>query len=122
VQAAGLTQSILSAYRHETLCEIVAHFSLTPRFVRLTGLDNIYAHSKIDLGRAWLAELALPREQILLIGDTLHDFDVAAALGVDCLLVSGGHHPAHRLRERTPHVCADLTALGARLGFSPVSR
>lgn len=118
VIAAGLTQSILSAYRHETLCEIVNHFGLVPRFVRFTGLDNIYAHSKIDLGRAWLAELGLPAAQVLLVGDTLHDFEVAQALGVDCALIAGGHHPVDRLHGRAAPVFADLTAFAAAFGLS----
>lgn len=113
VLAAGLSQSILSAYRHSTLCEIVAHFGLTTRFVRLNGLDNIYAHSKVELGRAWLAELGLPTEQILLVGDTLHDLEVAEALGVDCALIANGHHPAERLRVRSTRVFANLGAFRA---------
>lgn len=113
VLAGGLSQSILSAYRHSTLCEIVEHFGLTTRFVRLNGLDNIYAHSKVELGRAWLAELSLPTEEILLIGDTLHDLDVAEALGVDCVLIANGHHPVERLRARTTRVFANLGAFRA---------
>jgi phosphoglycolate phosphatase len=110
VLAAGVSQSILSAYRHSTLCEIVEHFGLTSRFVRLNGLDNIYAHSKVELGRAWVAELALAPDQILLVGDTLHDFEVAEALGIDCVLVANGHHPAERLRARTTDVFTTLSA------------
>jgi phosphoglycolate phosphatase len=111
IQRAGVTQSVLSAYRGETLREIVAHFGLLPHFVRLTGLDNIYAHSKTELGRAWVAELGIPPGDILLVGDTLHDLEVARELGVDCVLVAGGHHPAERLRRATDHVMDDLGAL-----------
>jgi phosphoglycolate phosphatase len=107
----GATQSILSAYRQETLHEIVAHFGLTPHFIRLTGLDNIYAHSKAELGRAWITELGLPPAEVLLVGDTLHDLDVARHLGVDCVLVAAGHHPASRLRARHDRVVEDLAAL-----------
>lgn len=107
----GATQSILSAYRQETLHEIVGHFGLTRHFIRLTGLDNIFAHSKAGLGRAWLAELGLPPAQVLLIGDTLHDLDVAQHMGVDCVLVAAGHHPAARLRARHDRVVDDLSAL-----------
>lgn len=121
VLAAGRTQSILSAYRHSTLCEIVEHFGLTRHFSHLSGLDDIYAHSKVELGRTALAALGLPREQVLLIGDTLHDFDVATALGLDCVLVAGGHHPAERLRARTPHVVDNLSELAVRIGV-PLTR
>ena len=111
VAAAGLNQSILSAYRQQTLEEIVAHFGLTRHFVRLNGLDNIYAHSKAELGRAWLRELALPTSDVLLIGDTLHDLEVARELGIDCILVAAGHHPADRLRAGHDRVVNSLAEL-----------
>jgi phosphoglycolate phosphatase len=120
-RAAGITQSILSAYRQETLHEIVAHFGLTNFFLRLTGLDNIYAHSKAELGRAWVAELGLPRSEVLMVGDTLHDFDVAVEMGVDCVLVAAGHHPASRLQARTARVVPDLGALLADATIFPPS-
>jgi phosphoglycolate phosphatase len=112
---AGVTQSILSAYRQETLHEIVAHFDLTGHFLRLTGLDNIFAHSKAELGRAWLAELGLPPASVLLVGDTLHDLEVAQHMGVDCVLVAAGHHPASRLRARHPRVLDHLAELSPLL-------
>lgn len=118
VTAAGLTQSVLSAYRQDTLREIIRHFGLEPHFVRITGLNDIYAHSKLEAGRAWVEELALPRDSLLLVGDTLHDLDVAEALGIDCVLVAHGHHPLERLRARTPRVVSDLAALAAELGLS----
>ena len=115
---AGSTQSILSAYRQQTLTEIVGHFALTPHFVRLTGLDNIFAHSKAELGRAWIAELGLPPQDVLMVGDTLHDLDVAAAMGVDCALVAAGHHPEARLRTRSQRVFQNLRALSAELNIA----
>lgn len=117
VLASGRTQSILSAYRHETLCEIVAHFGLTNRFTELAGLDNIYAESKSALGRASMARLGIDPKQVIMIGDTLHDFDVAEAMGVGCILVAHGHHPLDRLAPRCENVVEDLTELRAKLGL-----
>ncbi len=111
VTQSGITQSILSAYRHETLHEIVDHFGLKPHFIRLTGLDNIYAASKADLGLAWIKELGLPPKEVLLVGDTLHDLDVARHMGTDCVLVAAGHHPSSRLRARHDWVVENLAEL-----------
>ncbi len=123
VLAGGATQSILSAYRHETLCEIVDHFGLTSKFVRLSGLDNIYAASKAALGRDALARLGVAPSEVLMVGDTLHDFEVAVELGVDCVLVSHGHHPLDRLSRSCDRVFADLhelrVALTAGLSAAP---
>lgn len=111
VDRAGASQSLLSAYRDETLREIVAHFGLTSHFRELAGLDNIYAHSKVELGRRQLARLGVPPADIVLIGDTLHDLEVARELGVDCVLVSAGHQPAEKLRLHHDRVINSLAEL-----------
>jgi len=116
VVAAGMTQSILSAYRHETLCEIVGHFGLTEHFTGLAGLDNIYAESKAELGRRRLAELQVAPRDVVMIGDTLHDYDVAEAMGVACILVAHGHHPLDRLIQKSEHVVNDLGEAAQKLG------
>jgi len=115
IAARGLTQSILSAYHHESLRVVVRHHGVSPHFTELHGLDNIYAQSKVALGRAFLATLGVPPREVLLIGDTLHDLAVAQELGTDCVLVAHGHHPAERLRAATERVFPDLRALAAAL-------
>jgi phosphoglycolate phosphatase len=115
--ARGMSQSILSAYKHDTLCEIVDHFGLTSRFARLSGLDDIYAHSKAELGRRCIEELRLAPRDVVLIGDTLHDFDVAGAMGVDCILVAHGHHPLDRLAAKSPNVVNNLRDVATKLGL-----
>jgi phosphoglycolate phosphatase len=125
IQSANITQSILSAYLRTSLETIVGHFGLGEYFVRVLGLDDIWARSKLDLGRCWLRELGLPPERILLVGDTLHDLEVARALGVDCALVAVGHQSAQRLRQGTSQVfdsLADLRTVLAPQGLGPPSR
>lgn len=117
VLSAGCRQSILSAYRHETLHEIVAHFGLTAYFEHIVGLDNIHAHSKVALGRDLVRRLAVPPAAILLIGDTLHDLEVARELGVDCALVAAGHHPIERLTAGHSRVFPDLSTLAKAYGL-----
>jgi phosphoglycolate phosphatase len=48
-------------------------------------------------------------EDILLIGDTLHDLEVAEAMGVDCALVPSGHQHIDRLREGGGRVVESLS-------------
>ena len=91
------SQSILSASLHSSLKEIIDYYKLTPFFHELMGLKNIYAEGKIDLGRQCVNSLEYDRREILLIGDTVHDFEVATACGIDCVLVSHGHQSQERL-------------------------
>ena len=87
----GQEQSILSAYSQITLVEIVGHFKLENFFSHLVGLDNIYADSKIELGKEFMKTIGNGRGEVLLIGDTVHDYEVAREIGVKCLLIADGH-------------------------------
>ena len=116
-RTAGISQSILSAYRHETLVELVEHFDLSGFFRELSGLDNIYAHSKAELGRAQVAAMGLDPSEMVMIGDTLHDLHVAQELGVRCILVAAGHNPAAKLREHHDLVVSSLSELSNIAGL-----
>jgi len=41
----------------------------------------------------------VPGETVM-VGDTLHDAEVAETLGFDCRLYAGGHNSAERLAEK----------------------
>lgn len=97
IQSFGITQSVLSAYKQDTLDELVAHFNLSKYFMRLVGLDNIYAASKLDNGLKWIKELGFAKGEVLLVGDTLHDCEVAEAIGADSVLLSLGHQSKEKL-------------------------
>ena len=36
----------------------------------------------------------------MLIGDPIHDFEVANEIGIDCMLVANGHQSKSRLEEQ----------------------
>lgn len=97
IQSFGISQSVLSAYKQDTLDELVGHFNLNKFFIRLVGLDNIYAASKLDNGLKWIKELGFKDGEVLLVGDTLHDCEVAEAIGADAVLLSLGHQSKEKL-------------------------
>lgn len=96
---AGLRQVILSASPVPTLEQQAAQRDVTRYFDRLLGLGDIYAKSKVDLGLRYLQETGFDPARAVMIGDSTHDFEVARALGVGCVLQSGGHQPSEVLRE-----------------------
>ena len=93
----GIGQSVLSAYLHENLVSILNHYNLTQYFDNIIGLDNIYAGSKTHLGLMLLEQLNLPGDEILFVGDTLHDAEVAATMGVKLVLIANGHQVKEKL-------------------------
>ena len=117
IQSANITQSILSAYPRCSLETIVEHFELGEYFVEVLGLDDIWARSKLELGRRWLSRLGFPPSRILMVGDTLHDLEVAQTLGIDCALVDAGHQSSQRLRKETSQVFTSLLDLRDLIGL-----
>ncbi len=97
IKALGIPQLILSATEKDMLEEQLSSLGIRKYFCEVLGLDNIYAHSKVELGRKWMKRVC--PERAVLIGDTEHDFEVAKAIGADCILVEGGHMPKETLKK-----------------------
>ena len=95
----GLKQSILSAYHQARLEDMVNFFELRHLFTRVIGLDDHHAHSKIEQGVRFVEESGFHPSEVLLIGDTIHDYEVAKEVGVDCALIPSGHHLKERLQS-----------------------
>lgn len=111
ITAKGLTQSVLSAARQETLELGIDHYGIGSHFMGLVGTDNIHAEGKISRGLYWVEQLPWSPKQIVLIGDTLHDLEVAQAIGSDCILLAHGHHTAQRLTSTGKRVVHSLREL-----------
>lgn len=107
----GIGQSILSAYSQHTLDEMVEHHGLTKFFTHVVGLDNIYAASKLHLGKDLMKRLGNGKGETLLIGDTEHDYEVACEIGADCVLIANGHQSKEKLEKLNCLVIDDLRNL-----------
>ena len=110
----GLTQSILSAYPQSRLEETIDFYELRHYFTKVVGLNNHYVCSKIEQSRQLMEELGFLPGEVLFVGDTVHDFEVAKAIGVDCVLVYNGHNHPDKLRPcgvRVLNSMAEVTCL-----------
>jgi phosphoglycolate phosphatase len=115
LQLSGLSQSVLSAYHQHRLEEAVDLFHLRPYFVRLVGLNDYYAHSKVENGKRWIRQLDCDKSAVLFIGDTSHDHEVAREMGVACILLTCGHMPRRRLETCGVPLFDSLAPLRASL-------
>ena len=95
----GLSHSVLSAAQQEALNQGICHFGIEEHFQGLVCTDNIHALGKIEQGRKWIAQQEWTAEAVVLVGDTLHDLEVAQAIGCDCILLTHGHHCPTRLAK-----------------------
>ncbi len=106
----GVPQSILSAAKHNTLNDIVKHFSLENYFNDISGLDDHHAFGKTENARRMVASIDCDPREVLLIGDTVHDFEVAREAGIDCRLIYSGHQDQQRLKACGVDILEDLEA------------
>lgn len=99
IQHLGIKQYILSALREDLLKQMVTDFHIQDFFYQVCGSDNIYASGKVERGKQMVDKYHLCPAETLMIGDTIHDAEVAKALGFDVLLYTGGHNSSGRLAE-----------------------
>ncbi len=85
----GLYQVIISATEIDMLKKQLADLDLLNCFDDVWGMDNIRAESKVRMAQRWREKN--PSAVALMIGDTLHDAEVAEKIGADCILVARGH-------------------------------
>jgi len=102
IQEQGRQQFILSAYPQKHLEEVVDHYRIRSLFTDLSGLQDHFAASKSESGVRFLKKLGLPRSSVLMVGDTIHDFETANAMQVDCILIAQGHQSFERLSAACP--------------------
>ena len=101
--ALSIKQYILSACHQKLLDNHLKFYNLEKYFANIMGVDNYFAKSKINKGIELIKIMQVNPNDILFIGDTKHDFEVANKIGVDCLLISHGHHShSQLLKTKTP--------------------
>ncbi len=107
IKSKNIPQLVLSASEVNLLKGQLKDFSIDHYFTEILGLNNILAHSKIDIGKEWVNRVK-PTKAVL-IGDTVHDFQVANAIGIDCILICAGHQNRETLLECKVPVLENLT-------------
>ena len=107
----GYRQFILSAMKQDTLDQCLSHFRIDHFFEHVSGLGDHYATSKAENGHRLISGIKLDPSQLLLIGDTVHDFEVASELGCSCILVANGHQSKAVLQETGARIIDQLSEL-----------
>jgi phosphoglycolate phosphatase len=107
----GMIQHIVSASGSDILKEQVDNFGVRPYFANILGQADNRGDSKVELARQLIRLTGGKPDEMLFIGDTVHDHEVAMEAGFHCALVSNGHCSAERLVATGAPVFASLTDL-----------
>lgn len=107
----SFTTGILSAMEHSILNKQIEHFRISQLFDFVHGIDNHYAGGKLHLGKKILEKTGLKSEEILFVGDTYHDYEVAKEMGCRIVLINRGHNPQEMLKSTNAPVLNSLEEL-----------
>jgi phosphoglycolate phosphatase len=118
VRESGGRQFLLSGTEHHALHRMTARRGALDFFDAAKGLHDNKAAGKHVAAKDMMEQFQLQPAKTVMIGDTTHDADVARHLGVDCILVSSGHHSRDRLIQRDCPVVDSLSALSEALQLS----
>lgn len=97
VNKKGIVQYLLSASDLTFLHEQLAQYDIEKFFNQVRGLDNIHAHSKAELAKRFVQEKELNPQEVVFIGDSVHDSEVAHGAGCRCILIANGHEHKNKL-------------------------
>ena len=102
----GNKNILLSASSLKELKIQLVELGISEYFDEVLGIDNIYAGSKVEIALNWIKDK--DPKQCMMIGDSLHDLEVAQAMNVDCMLVAKGHQSKRILLENYDKVVDDI--------------
>jgi len=108
---AGKRNIIISAMKHDMLVNSVSQKRLIGYFSDILGIDDIYAAGKSKVAREYVEDNDIDVSDVVFIGDTTHDFEVAQEIGCRCILVANGHQSEKRLRATGVEVVRSLKNL-----------
>lgn len=107
----GCQQLMLSAMEDTLLKKMIADYGIDPYLDNVFGIADDFANTKVYLGKRMVLQLNIDPRYTLMVGDTLHDAEVATACGFDCVLFSGGHFLRKRLESSGRKVIDSLGEL-----------
>jgi phosphoglycolate phosphatase len=99
------TLAIATGKSRRGLDRNLASTGLAPFFRASRCADETYPKPHPAMLLELMAELNFSKNEVLMVGDTSHDLEMARAAGVDSLAVTYGAHPEQGLRECGPLGC-----------------
>lgn len=91
IKEMGIQQGVLSASRIDQLTRMLKQFNVDSYMHDILGISDIYAASKVHIGKEFIEKTHLDPSDFVMLGDTLHDYEVASEMGIDCILIAQGH-------------------------------
>lgn len=111
----GARQVLASASRQDDLERQVAEQGVQGAFSAVLGMADQLGGGKAGLAAGYLRREGADPAEVLFVGDTVHDLEVARQVGCRCVLIAGGHQSRGRLEAAGAAVLEHIRQLPAYL-------
>jgi phosphoglycolate phosphatase len=101
----GHVLAIATGKSHAGLVRALDNTGLRPFFAGSRCADECASKPAPDMLRELMDEFGVAAEKTLMIGDTVHDLQMAERAGIGAVAVSHGAHPRHELVALEPLAC-----------------
>lgn len=106
-----ILQVVLSAMEQKSLVSSMQYFGIESYFYYILGITNHFAESKQHNSLQLLRQIKTKPSEVCLVGDTIHDYEVAREIGCQCVLIANGHQSEERLKTTGIPVISTLSDL-----------
>jgi len=103
LRGSGFVLGILSTKFRYRICQILDRYDLTDQFSVIVGGEDVKDHKPHPEGVfSFLSEISMTAEEVILVGDSLVDAEVARRSGIDFLAVLTGTTSADDFSDYSP--------------------
>ena len=91
VESKKINQIVISARENNALNNEVRRYEIDKYFAQISGISNNLAAGKQELFEDYFSKNDVNKENVLLIGDTIHDYQIATHFGLNFIRFAKGH-------------------------------
>lgn len=84
-------QIIVSSSNDDLVNDKSRRFGVAQYMDFVSGSGNSFVGSKVERAKSVIGNVTNDYKSVIVIGDTLHDFELSQELGSECVLISTGH-------------------------------
>lgn len=111
LNANGIKQYIFSSSHNKFIEPYLEKFGISQYFEKVLGAKDCNVGSKVERTLGYIEENKIDKNEILFVGDMVHDSEVATAVGSECVLVSSGHQSEEALLKTGRRVISSISEL-----------
>lgn len=111
----GIKHYIFSSSAQKIIVPKIEEYGISHHFTAILGASDRFAGSKVERTVKYILDNKISPDEVLFVGDMVHDSEVAAAIGADCILIASGHQSLNALSSVGRTVLPSLSALAELL-------